>query len=527
MSSAKFLRRWLTEAFPSQKSLVALTCVLSLMAAVLSLAVSLVPWFLHESRSHLLGFLGVALLARAFVSLMQDRLAETLAYKAMVVLTEKICRGFVDAPFEVRQRYGLAEFLFLFNQTAPKLELIARELPKALFTSVPTVLALLVAGLVLKPVLVLVVVALMALAAPAYTAMSRNRAKAGRRVLDLNIRSQKRLRELGAAVGPLWGLMSQDALRRVLVSQDNYLQARRENHHKINGLIYAGEFGMGIGLLVLHFLGLQGALLIYVVVGAMVFHFGLTALRQMGRLPISLRELEEQVEKLNVLYGIKPPEGKWEGTVSHLALINAAYAYPTQGQGEVEALKQVSLSVSPGRLTVITGKNGAGKSTLLRLLSARLTAKGGELRVNGAALSGDQARLLASQLIYLPQDLALPEMSVEEHLDSLENPRAMLLARTLGLLPLLQRAASADAPALSRGELQKVMVLKALFQKGEAYFLDEWDTAMDETSKQALSQHLRLMAKDRIVVCVTHDESLIDPEDRRFRMDESGNLTEG
>ena len=57
----------------------------------------------------------------------------------------------------------------------------------------------------------------------------------------------------------------------------------------------------------------------------------------------------------------------------------------THPRAEEPAVREVSLSVSPGRLLAVAGPNGAGKSTLLRLLSGALAPEAGEVRLDERA----------------------------------------------------------------------------------------------------------------------------------------------
>jgi ABC-type nitrate/sulfonate/bicarbonate transport system ATPase subunit len=67
-------------------------------------------------------------------------------------------------------------------------------------------------------------------------------------------------------------------------------------------------------------------------------------------------------------------------------------AYPAAG-GPVLALDGVTLDARPGEFLVVVGPSGCGKSTLLKLVAGLLAPTGGEVRVNGARVTGPGAQV--------------------------------------------------------------------------------------------------------------------------------------
>ena len=70
----------------------------------------------------------------------------------------------------------------------------------------------------------------------------------------------------------------------------------------------------------------------------------------------------------------------------NLAVAGVSVWYGTNGT-RTRALKDVSLSFTPGELTLVTGPSGSGKTTLLSLLGCLLTPDEGPVYVNGAEVS--------------------------------------------------------------------------------------------------------------------------------------------
>ena len=80
----------------------------------------------------------------------------------------------------------------------------------------------------------------------------------------------------------------------------------------------------------------------------------------------------------------------------------------------VEALKQVSLTLEPGKRAALLGHNGAGKSTMMKIVLGLIPFDGGEVSVCGAQPGSASAR---AQVAYLPENVAFhPALTGEEQL---------------------------------------------------------------------------------------------------------------
>ena len=155
----------------------------------------------------------------------------------------------------------------------------------------------------------------------------------------------------------------------------------------------------------------------------------------------------------------------------------------------VPALSELTEQVDPGEWVGLIGPNGAGKTTLLRAV-ARLVAHDGEIKVGGVTVSSLSPKRLAQLVAYVPQQPELPpDMTVGQY---------VLLGRTphIGyfgfetaedrsvcgeLLESLDLAAMVDRrlSTLSGGELQRLVLARALAQQAPVLLLDEPTSALD------------------------------------------------
>jgi iron complex transport system ATP-binding protein len=184
------------------------------------------------------------------------------------------------------------------------------------------------------------------------------------------------------------------------------------------------------------------------------------------------------------------------------------------------ALRDVSLTLTPGELIVIIGPNGSGKSTLIRSLLGQHDASG-SIEWDGRAISTWRRRDLARRVAYLPQTpTADPDQTVEQILrlgrapywqafgiESEHDHRVVgQIASMLQLSDLLSRPI-AD---LSGGQRQRVFVGRCLVQEPAAMLLDEPSTFLDLRHQIDLMRLLRSLTRERSlgVLMASHDLNL-------------------
>ena len=192
----------------------------------------------------------------------------------------------------------------------------------------------------------------------------------------------------------------------------------------------------------------------------------------------------------------------------------------THPRAEEPAVREVSLSVSPGRLLAVAGPNGAGKSTLLRLLSGGIAPEAGEVRLDERLLGDLTDRERARALAVVPQSESSPfPVTVREmvgmgryaHLGPWEpvgSRDQAVVDRALercAVTPFADR----QLGELSGGERQRARIARALAQEAPVLLLDEPTAGLDLRYRMELFHLLRELRADGLaVLVVTHDLNL-------------------
>ncbi len=153
------------------------------------------------------------------------------------------------------------------------------------------------------------------------------------------------------------------------------------------------------------------------------------------------------------------------------------------------ALRDVSDAIAPGEWLGVIGANGAGKSTLLRAL-ARLVPYEGVVRIDGTNAKPLSRRHFARLVAFVPQKPELPQqMRAIDYVALGRTPHLGYFgvdgehdrARCASLLERLGLGAKAERTlaTLSGGELQRLVLARALAQEAPVLLLDEPTSALD------------------------------------------------
>ncbi|OAX57324.1 ABC transporter ATP-binding protein [Xanthomonas graminis] len=203
------------------------------------------------------------------------------------------------------------------------------------------------------------------------------------------------------------------------------------------------------------------------------------------------------------------------------------------GKLRTDVLREVTLQVWPGELTLISGPSGCGKSTLLSILSGLQRADRGRVQALGQDLGAldasalERFRLRHTGFIFQGFNL-FPALS------ALDQVRLPLQYMGLAATEVRARAEAALAevgiahrqqlrPAeLSGGEKQRVAIARALAKHPALLFADEPTSALDAGNGQIVIDLLHRIARSHntMVLCVSHDPRLIRHADRVLSMED-------
>jgi branched-chain amino acid transport system ATP-binding protein len=146
--------------------------------------------------------------------------------------------------------------------------------------------------------------------------------------------------------------------------------------------------------------------------------------------------------------------------------------------GEVQALRDLSLSAAAGEVLCMLGRNGAGKTTALKAIMGLVRPRSGSIRLDGVELTSLPAHEIPKRgIAYVPQGRRLfAELTVAENLEIGLMARGRgeaTLGRVLELFPILRERMSQRSGTLSGGEQQMLAIARALCVEPKVLLLDE------------------------------------------------------
>ena len=204
---------------------------------------------------------------------------------------------------------------------------------------------------------------------------------------------------------------------------------------------------------------------------------------------------------------------------------------------EVKVLKGISMQFRDKEFVSILGQSGCGKTTLLNLLGGLDKATSGRLFVNGTSTNDfsekDWNDYRNKQVGFVFQTYNLiPHQSV---ISNVELP--LLLAgvnreeRKARAQEALERVGLSDQAKkrpmqLSGGQMQRVAIARALVNNPSVIFADEPTGALDSVSGKQVMETLKEIAKDRLVIMVTHNDQLANEYSTRIISMNDGMITD-
>jgi heme exporter protein A len=182
----------------------------------------------------------------------------------------------------------------------------------------------------------------------------------------------------------------------------------------------------------------------------------------------------------------------------------------TKAYGLRRVLGGVSLTVAAGQSVALLGPNGAGKTTLLRILASLSRPTSGRVLVGGADLAraADSLRRRVGYLSH--RTLLYDDLTAEQNLAFYA--RAYGLAGPAARIDALLARVGLEARrhdlvrTFSRGMQQRLALARAILHEPDLLLLDEPDSGLDPSARQALAGLVREVAGgEATTVLTTHD----------------------
>ena len=212
-----------------------------------------------------------------------------------------------------------------------------------------------------------------------------------------------------------------------------------------------------------------------------------------------------------------------------LTLENVSFSY-----GEQSILEKINLSLTHGESIAITGASGAGKTTLMKVMLGLLQPSSGRVLLDGKDITKLGLKNYRKSIAAVMQNDTLLAGTIADNIsffdpqpNMLKIEKCLYLAAmhdeienmTMGINSLVGDMGS----SLSGGQIQRILLARALYQEPCILFMDEATSHLDKDNEARISEHIRELPMTRITIA--HRQETIESVERVFILRE-GRLTE-
>jgi len=210
------------------------------------------------------------------------------------------------------------------------------------------------------------------------------------------------------------------------------------------------------------------------------------------------------------------PVGDFE-TPKRIELRDVSFRYEADGE---DVIRNLSLTLEPGEHLAVVGLNGAGKTTLVKLICGLTEATGGSVLYGGTDVreyNRDEYYRLFGAVFqdYSILPVTIEEIVAEEESENADHARVLQCLEQAGLrdkIPSLPEGVRSrydkafwdDGINLSGGEIQKLLLARALYRRSPVILLDEPTAALDPVSENRLYETYDELMKGKTTVFISH-----------------------
>ncbi len=195
-------------------------------------------------------------------------------------------------------------------------------------------------------------------------------------------------------------------------------------------------------------------------------------------------------------------------------------------------LKDINLTVEPGKIIALVGRSGSGKSSLVSLLPRFYEGYTGKICLDGTPIQDYRLADLRRQFALVSQNVTLFQDSVRNNIaygrfDSVSETDILEAAKAAHALEFIERLPGGldsmigeNGVLLSGGQRQRIAIARAILKDAPILILDEATSALDTESERYIQAALDELMKKRTTLVIAHRLSTVEHADKIVVMDD-------
>ncbi len=230
---------------------------------------------------------------------------------------------------------------------------------------------------------------------------------------------------------------------------------------------------------------------------------------QFAKVSASIRRIESVLarEKESIEYEA------YDKQIDVVEIQNLTYSY-----SELNGLTGRSFVLNKGVVNIIMGEVGTGKTTFGKIISGLISHQKGRIIVNDTEVSIKQLR---GMVAYVDQDTTISYGTIAENVsafsDKISYEKVIDCITRVGLKEWvdslddsINTELDAEVMNLSGGQKQRLAIARALFKDSPIIVLDEPTSSLDNENVKKISNQIKEICENKIIVVITHDLKLVE-----------------
>lgn len=212
-----------------------------------------------------------------------------------------------------------------------------------------------------------------------------------------------------------------------------------------------------------------------------------------------------------------------ENSSYNIRFENVCFRYGSQYSPLV--LKNITFDIPVGKTTAIVGMSGSGKSTIIKLLLGFYPPTSGNIYIGNKKMSDINIQSWRDKCAVIMQDSYIFNDTIEGNINLTENEtdsvkleyasRCANFTSVVESLPSrYQTVIGSDGHGLSKGQIQRLLIARAIYKDADYVFLDEFTNSLDAQNESDVISQLGIYKENKTAIIIAHRFSTIKNADQ-------------